>query len=126
MNELVQDDFLTVYKIIKDFIRGNFKYWILQNAKNHANNYLTRVVKKQKKVIHNDELVNRIPDHHSLGHVDDLLGQHFSEETKQIIILKTIFDYSFQDIAEEMNLSKNRVYRSYKASLPTLKLILEV
>lgn len=123
--ELVQDVFVKMYEHINDFKGGNFKYWLVQIAKNHTKNYLSRDLKKQKKIVVDTELVKRIPDTHSIGQIDDLLSDHFSEETKQIIILKVVFDYSFEDIAQEMVLNKSYVYRSYKASLQTLKLIME-
>jgi RNA polymerase sigma-70 factor (ECF subfamily) len=123
--ELVQDVFVEMYNHIDDFKGGNFKYWLVQIAKNHTKNYLSRDLRKKQNAILNSELVERIPDTHSVGQIDELLSEYFSQETKQIIILKVVFDYSFSDIAEEMDLNKSYVYRSYKASLQTLKLIME-
>jgi RNA polymerase sigma-70 factor, ECF subfamily len=126
--ELTQDVFLTVYNKIGTYQGGSFKYWIIQIAKNHALNFIERVQSKQNKIVLNNELVfgTKQETAEPFSKMDEVLSKHFSEEGKRIIVLKIVFDMTFKEIADEMELSQSYVYRHYKSSLGILKLVKEV
>lgn len=126
-SDLTEDTFLKMYQKIEQYKGGNFKYWLLQIAKHEALNFVTRVASKRKEVSLNEELVNDAQDDSfSLGKYDDLLRENFDDEARTIIILKIVFDYTFDEIAEELDLSKSYVYRCYKLSILKLKNLMEV
>ena len=126
-NDITEDTFLKMYQKIDQYNGGNFKYWLLQIAKHNALNFITRVAPKRQEISLNDELICDVQDNsHSLGKYDDLLKDNFSEEERTIIILKIVFNYTFDEIAIELNLSKSYVYRCYKNSIIKLKKLMEV
>lgn len=126
-SDVTEDTFLKMYNKIDQYNGGNFKYWLLQIAKHEALNFVTRVASKRKEVSLNEELVNDAQDDtFSLGKYDDLLKDNFDEEARTIIILKVVFDYTYDEIAKELNLSRSYVYRCYKLSISKLKNLMEV
>lgn len=124
--ELLQDVFLKVYMKIDQYSGGNFKYWILQIAKHEAINYVNRVQSKENNIILDEKIVEEAKDTgFSLGKFDDLLRENFDSESKDIIILKIVFDYSFNEISEEMGLNKSHVFRKFKSSISKLKYLVK-
>lgn len=123
--EIVQDTFIKIYEKISSFDGNNFKGWIYTIAKNLAINYFNRTIKKRQDIITDSDLVNNqaLPDY-SISPIYAKLLDHFSEETTEIIIYRAVFDFSFEHISELKNLSKSYVFRTYKSSLPKLKLIM--
>jgi RNA polymerase sigma-70 factor (ECF subfamily) len=125
-SEVTQDVFLSIYQKIETYRGGNFKFWILQIAKNAARNFLTRVASKEKKIIKDDEYVfNLASKDYSIGGTYDDLLEHFPNETVDIIIYKAVFEFSFDHIAQLLNMNKTYVFRTYQNALPTLKAILK-
>ena len=124
--EVTQDVFLTIYQKIETYRGGNFKFWILQIAKNASRNFLSRVARKEKKVIKDEEYVFSLASKdYSLGGIYDDLLKHFSNETVDIIIYKAVFEFSFEHIAQLLNMNKTFVFRTYKEALPILKDVLK-
>jgi RNA polymerase sigma-70 factor (ECF subfamily) len=124
--EVVQDTFIKIYEKIESFSGNNFNSWIYTIAKNKALNFYNRVLKKRKHVVNDSELVNnQIAADYSISPLYTKLLQHFSEETTDIIIYHAVHGFSFQHIAELLNVSKSYVFRNYKSSLSKLRLIVE-
>ena len=125
-SEVTQDVFLSIYQKIGTYRGGNFKFWILQIAKNAARNFISRVASKEKKVIKDEAYVYSLASKdYSIGGIYDDLLQHFPNETVDIIIYKAVFDFSFDHIAQLLNLNKTYVFRTYQQALPTLKAVLD-
>ena len=52
--DITQETFLTMYNKIEQFSgEGNFKYWLLQIAKNKSKNYITKV-KREREIVNNN------------------------------------------------------------------------
>lgn len=124
--DITQDTFIQLYQKIESYKGGNFKYFILQIAKNLSFNHCTRILNRDKKM--KNELKKNVRENdesYSIGKIDDLLSEHFKSDVKQIIIYKIVFNFTFDEIAETLKIDKTFAYRSYKASLQTLKLVME-
>jgi RNA polymerase sigma-70 factor (ECF subfamily) len=125
--ELSQDTFLTVYKKIEQYKGGNFKYWLLQIAKNLAKNYVLRVQVKDAKIVHNDEIVLDTVDKQvtSLGIYDELLSLHFEQQKKDIIVYHVVFGYSYKEISDIMQIPPKVIGKEYRDSITKLKTLMK-
>jgi RNA polymerase sigma-70 factor (ECF subfamily) len=122
--EVLQEVFMKIYNSIHTFKNGNFKYWMTQIARNTALTYATRDQKKNKKVANSDEILNNTQSkNEGLERIDSLLKSHFSEEMRQVVLYRAIFDFSYKDIAEMLEKDVKHITKVYKAAIPTLKLI---
>ena len=124
--EITEDVFLKMYQKIDQLKTDNFKSWLLTIAKHEALNFVTRVKNKQKTSSLDDETIGVIPSNDfSLGKYDDILTDNFDKETKTILILKIVFDFTYEEIAQQLNLSKSYAYRSYKLAFTKFKRLVE-
>ena len=124
---LLQDTFLTVYNKIDQYAGGNFKYWLLTIAKNLSKTYLSRDMVKEKRYIKdNDYIYETIESKdNSLGKYDEILNANFLPEEKDIIVYHIVFGYKFKEIAKMMEKTPKYISGKYKASIKTLKAIME-
>lgn len=119
--DLTQDTFVCVYNKIDQYKGGNFKYWVLQIAKNYGKNYVTRVANKEK-VIYDDSYIDSLPDDTLEYHeIDGFIRDNLGELEAEIVIMKVILEYGFKEISEELSIPLTTVYRIYKQSLKKLK-----
>ncbi len=122
--EVLQEVFMKIYKSIDTFKNCSFKFWIIQIARNTALTYAMRDQAKHKKVSKSEEVMQYIPSkNEQLDRIDELLKAHFSDEMRQVILYRAIFDFSYKDIAALLEKDVKHVTKVYKAALPTLKLI---
>ena len=111
--DLIQDTFIKVYESIDDFsMRDNFKYWLLQIAKNKAKDFL-----KKKKVIINSDYIHSISDEkEAYEDFDSILDKYkkvINEEEYLIITLHLFHKMKFREIAvlyEKTTSSVNNIY----------------
>jgi RNA polymerase sigma-70 factor (ECF subfamily) len=124
--ELTQDTFVKVYNQIDSFDGENFHNWIYTIAKHTAVNFYQRVMKKQNHIVKDEEIVYQAKlEDHTISPLHEMLVKHFSHETADIIIQRAVFDFSFQHIADSMNLNKTYVYKNYVSSIERLKFLME-
>lgn len=116
--DVAQDTFLTMFYKIHQYNGGNFKYWLLQIAKNKAINYLSQVIREREKVEKKIvELENKIDLEFDFKTFSKEVEELLDPESSKIIINKLIFDYTFKEISEEMNLNMSAVYRKYQEGI---------
>ena len=125
-SDLTIDTFVKMYQKIGQYNGGNFKYWLLQIAKHEALNFVERVASKQQNICLDENVINQVQDKpFSLGKYDDILNENFDEESRNILILKAVFNYTFDEIALELKLNKSYVFRNYKFSITKLQNLME-
>lgn len=126
-NDLVQDTFLTIYRKIDQYNGGNFKYWILQIAKNLAINYYNRVMKKEEQIVKSMELIEKIEDTKApgLGKYDELLNKHFTQTEKDLIVYHVVFGYSYKEISQMLGENAKVIGKKCRRLLSILKNIVE-
>ena len=121
--DLTQETFLCVYNKIDQYNGGNFKYWVLQIAKNYGRNYVTRVANKDQ-VILDDLYIQNLPDDKIVYRdIDSFICNNLEKEESEIVIMRVILDYTFKEISEELSIPLTTVYRIYKQSIKKLKTI---
>ena len=116
--DIAQETFLTMFYKINQYNGGNFKYWLLQIARNKALNYLSKVIREREKVeMKIAELENKIDLEFDFKTFSKEVEELLDSESSKIIINKLIFDYTFKEICEEMNLNMSAVYRKYQEGI---------
>lgn len=124
--DICQDVFCTLYEKIDQFSgQKSFKYWLLQIAKNKALNHLKKIDVENRYLSYESFKLNLETDQEQANsYLWKLLEEELSEEERKIVILKSVFDYSFGEIAEELNLNKTYCFRKYKLCIKKLNKIM--
>lgn len=119
--DITIDVFNKIYNSIDSYQEtGKLKEWISMIARNTANNHVTR--DKFKNVISDDEIVSSTKSS-PLEHRDmlELFNDYLDEETKQIMILKFIYNYSFKEISKMTNKTIGQIQGLYYDGIDKLK-----
>lgn len=126
--DIVQDTFLTMYNKIDQYSgKGNFKYWLLQIAKNKAINYSKKLSKEKEILFENiDKLENEKLDSMDIEGFIEKIEDILDPTSAEIIVMKIIFDYTFNAISKKLNLSLSDVYRKYKKAIDIIKDHIEI
>lgn len=119
--DITIDVFNKIYHSIDSYEEtGKLKEWISMIARNTANNYVTR--DKNKNVVSDDEIVSTTKsDNSNHNEMIELFNSFLEEETKQIMILKFIYNYSFKEIAQITNKTIGQIQGLYYDGIDKLK-----
>lgn len=121
VEDIVSDTFVSFYKaMFKNKIR-NIKYYLVTIAKNLTVSYLKK--KKRIDIVYDDDIVFNAQSTEETkfdGLVDDLKNSLGETETT-IIILHSLYDYSFKDIALKIGIPVNTVKTKYYRSLDKIR-----
>ena len=119
--DITIDVFNKIYHSIDSYEEtGKLKEWISMIARNTANNYVTR--DKNKNVISDDEIVSTTKsDNSNHNEMIYLFNSFLDEETKQIMILKFIYNYSFKEIAKMTNKTIGQIQGLYYDGIDKLR-----
>ena len=118
-NDVVNETFETIYhKIDTHDDNKSFKYWALQILKNNC----LQLLNNKKKT---DDFVNNY-DGASFTNPDDSfliesIKHVLNEEEYNVFIYHTIYDLSYMEIEEVMNISKSKAQRLFEAAKEKLK-----
>ena len=121
--EIVQDTFLNMFKSIDTYEEKNkFKQWLMQIARNLSYNKVSR--NKEKNNISDDEyILNTASNSDSIDYVLTI-KKTLDEKSSYIVICKIIYNFSFKEIAIDLNMTVNQVQGIYYQSLKKLKKVL--
>ena len=119
--DITIDVFNKIYHSIDSYEEtGKLKEWISMIARNTANNYVTR--DKNKNVISDDEIVSTTKsDNSNHNEMIYLFNSFLDEKTKQIMILKFIYNYSFKEIAKMTNKTIGQIQGLYYDGIDKLR-----
>lgn len=118
--EIVQDTFLNMFKSIETYEEKNkFKQWLMQIARNLSYNKVTR--NKEKNTIKNEEYVNNTPSQENMIENILTIERTLDEQSSYIVICKVVYNFSFKEIANDLNMTVNQVQGIYYQSLKKLK-----
>lgn len=132
-SDITQDIFLKIFNNINKFKENkNLSSWILKLSKNHCIDYWRKIKRSLNKVglnenIHKD---NDTPENSVIKDADALTLRKklllLKPESRLLIIMRDIQDYSYQEIADHFNIplgtTKSRINR---ARTKLAKLILD-
>lgn len=120
--ELVSDIFVQMYQSIDMFdLNNNFKYWLIQIAKNMTKNKIAQL--QREKYVLSETFVHQTKD--SSQHHYDLMVEemkrHLDDEEIEIINMVILYGYSFKIIGEMLGRSTSSVANQYYRALDKLK-----
>lgn len=118
--EIVQDTFLNMFNSIDTYQEKNkFKQWLMQIARNLSYNKVTR--NKEKNTIKDDEIIkNTQYNENTIDYILTIEG-NLDEQSSFIVISKIVYNFSFKEIAKDLNMTVNQVQSIYYQSLKKLK-----
>lgn len=119
--DLTIEVFTKVYNNLDKYEeRQKLKEWISEIARNTALNFVTR--NKMKDVIFDDEVVDSVHSYDST-HTEliDLFEKRLDNGTKQIMIMKFIYNYTFKEIAKVNNMTLGKVQGLYYDGIEKLR-----
>lgn len=118
--EIVQDTFVNMFNSINTYEEKNkFKQWLMQIARNLSYNKVTR--NKEKNNIHDEEIINNTASEENKYDIILTINNSLNETSSKVVILKVVYNFSFKEIAEEMNMTINQVQGIYYQSMKRLK-----
>ncbi len=125
--DLMQDTYIKMIEKIHTYKKGrNFNAWLLQIAKNTALDYYRKYHKEiiydpQEQSYYHDKLKTEAVTYT----VQDLV-KPLDEIEKQIVLLRTVNEMKFKDIAQVVDKPLGTVLWLYNKAINTLKKYLEV
>lgn len=122
-DELVQETFMKMYEKIDTYtFDSNFKYWLLQIAKNLTYDYL-RKQKKQLNVEKNDLLIEEAMaiDSKPVSNLMSEVEKIIDAESYQILIYKLYHHLKFHEIADLLGTTTSVVNNKYQRAIKKLK-----
>ena len=118
--EIVQDTFVNMFNSIDTYQEKNkFKQWLMQIARNLSYNKVTR--NKEKNNIHDDEIISNTVAAEDDYDIILTINNELDSVSSHIVILRIVYNFSFKEISEEMNMTVNQVQGIYYKSLKKLK-----
>jgi RNA polymerase sigma factor (sigma-70 family) len=123
--ELVSDIFVQMYQSIQMFDENNnFKYWLIQIAKNMAKNKISKL--SREKYILSEEIVHQTKDtsNHNYDILLEDMKRYLDDEEIEIINMYILYGYSFKIIAEAFGRTTSSVSNQYYRALEKLKEVL--
>ena len=118
--EVVQDTFLNMFNSIDTYEEKNkFKQWLMQIARNLSYNKVTR--NKEKDTIKDEEYINKTASNDDSIDYILTIKNTLDEISSHIIISKIVYNFSFKEIAKDLNMSVGQVQGIYYQSLKKLK-----
>lgn len=118
--EIVQDTFLNMFKSIDTYEEKNkFKQWLMQIARNLSYNKVTR--DKEKNTIKDEEYINKTSSNDNSIDYILTIKNTLDEIASFIVISKIVYNFSFKELAIDLNMTVNQVQGIYYQSLNKLK-----
>lgn len=118
--DITQETFLRFFNHINKTKFYNLKYYLVTTAKNLSLNYRK---KKLQETIYNDDLVLRVSNENKNRFTEMILDlqKFLSPEEVDIIIFRLVFNYSFKEIAKEMNTTLYTISSKYYRAIKKIK-----
>lgn len=118
--EIVQDTFLRMFNSIGSYDdNGKFKQWLMQIARNLSYNKVTR--DKEKNNVYDEEALRTAKAAPSTANLILTIQGILDEVSANIVILRVIYNFSFKEIAEEINHTIGKVQSMYYVAMKKLK-----
>ena len=120
IEELVNDIFLKFSSVLFDIKLDNIKYYLVVSAKNAAINFLKKKDNKLN-IEYNDEYIKTLKqdqvDNSKYYDLVHNMEQYLSELEINIIILHSVYDYSFKELAIKYQKSISSINSIYHRAI---------
>lgn len=116
IKDLVQDTFISFYNNLDHDIQ-NIKYYLTVSAKNKAINF----VNKQNKIVFDEDFIYKAEEVKSINtnyqSIIEEMKKSLNDQEIEIILLHTIYDLTFLDIAQKFNMNLNTTISIYHRAI---------
>lgn len=123
-DDLVQETFMKMYERIHTYsVDTNFKFWLIQIAKNTALDYLRKEQKQLNITINEDAVDNYLDTHQAVNH-DHLykkIEKIVSKDEYEIVILRVFHGLKFHEIAAMLEITTAVATNKYSRAIKKLK-----
>lgn len=124
VEDIFQEAFMKMYNNIKTLQKPSaFSSWFIKIVKNT----IFDTLKKSKNVVYDDEIIHTVPEsnnRHQSMELNEVINK-LPQQERDIIIYKTVFDFSFKEIAELIDINENTVKTLYYRTISKLKKMLK-
>lgn len=123
--DISQDTFIKmIQKIDTHKIGSNFKYWLIQIAKNISYDYLRK--NKNISIQYDDSVINEIQsdiieEQYDESNILHKIKDVLDDQAYEIIVLRFYHELKFKEIAFMLNVSTATVTSKYTRAIKTLK-----
>jgi len=128
--EVTQDVFLTIYKQLENFrFNSSFKTWIYRISVNASINYVKKRNKERNRTVELNEEIhmvnqtnqveNKIDKQFNEKIIDTFLNK-LNEDQRACIVLRSMEGFSYQEIADTLNININTVRTRIKRARETI------
>lgn len=118
--ELVNDTFLKMYNAIGTFDETKkISPWLTTIAKNLAINYINR---NDKNIVYSQSIVeNDAIENEKDTTANDIIESYLDGIEYEVVKLRIIDDYTYEEIKETLGISLSESYRKYKSGIKKIK-----
>ena len=119
--ELTQDTFISFFNNLNKIKIINIKYYLLVSAKNKA---LDHLKKKKMDIEYEDNIVYDELDNNDYLKYNELLSElkkYLNELETKIIIYHLVYNFSFKEISNKLNIKINTVISIYNRAIEKFK-----
>lgn len=123
-NDLVQETFMKMYERINTYtVDTNFKFWLIQIAKNTTLDYLRKEQKQLNITVNEDIVENTIDTHQTVDHgqIYKKIEAIVSKDEYEIVILRIFHGLKFQEIAAMLEITTAVATNKYARAIKKLK-----
>lgn len=121
--EITDDAFVKAYHSIESYSgEGNFKYWLVQIAKNLARNELAKQARSP--IILDEKVVLNTPDIPPSDEYEELRNKVLpllDEIEFKVVTLKIYYNYRFIEIGKELGITVHAASGIYRRSIEKIK-----
>ena len=119
--DIMQDTFVNLMSNIENYFdNGRLKQYITTIASNLSRNALKKK-DNQNALLDDNKITAYSYEDNTKAEILATLDKYLSPEEKNIVILKVLFDYTFNEIAYETNTTIGVVQSTYYRAMETLK-----
>ena len=117
IEELVDDVFISFSKAMMKTEINNIKYYLVTQAKNIAINFINKKDNKVDIVYDEVYLSNNTYESSKYYELVNEMNKILTEEEINIILLHTIYNYSFEDISKKLNKPLQSIASIYRRAI---------
>ena len=117
IEELVDDVFISFSKSMMKTMINNIKYYLVTQAKNTSINFINKKENKIEMIYDEIYLSNSTYEQSKYYELIDEMKQVLTEKEINIILLHTIYNYSFEDISNKLNMPLQSIASIYRRAI---------
>lgn len=117
IEELVDDVFINFFKVLYKTKIENIKYYLVTQAKNASINFINKKSNKIDYIYDESIIFNEIDNKSKYYEIINEMKHYLDENEINIIILHTIYNYTFDEIASKLSKPLSSIASTYRRAI---------